>query len=103
VTEQTYDDLRRLVSIATTGLSANDIIAKFTYEYNDLGLRDKVTAADGRTTEWAYDDGNASRCLDEASLRRVSRQGGGRLIEEHFKKPDATALLGYMRSQRARD
>jgi len=33
--------------------------------------------ADGRTTEWAYDD-------------------VGRLIEEHWKKPDATTLLRYV-------
>ena len=73
-----------LLSIATTGLSANDIIVKFTYHYNDLGLRDKVTAqhgceADGRTTEWSYDD-------------------VGRLIEEHFKSagPSPETLLRYI-------
>ncbi len=97
-TNYTYDDLRRLVSIATTGLSAGDIITKFTYQYNELGLRDKVTMADGRTTEWAYDDGKASPCLHEASLRRVSRQGDGRLVQEHFKSagPSPETLLRYI-------
>ncbi|MBN1917557.1 MAG: RHS repeat-associated core domain-containing protein [Verrucomicrobia bacterium] len=79
VTEYTYDDLRRLVSIATTGLSANDIIVRYTYHYNNLGLRDSVTMHDGRTTEWAYDD-------------------VGRLIEEHFKSggPSPETLLRYV-------
>ena len=79
VTNYTYDDLRRLVSIATSGLSAGDIITKFTYQYNELGLRDKVTMADGRATEWDYDD-------------------VGRLVEEHFKSagPSPTTLLRYI-------
>ena len=79
VTAYGYDDLRRLVSIATSGLSAGDIITKFTYQYNDLGLRDKATMADGRTTEWAYDD-------------------VGRLVEEHFKSagPSPETLLRYI-------
>jgi len=79
VTDYTYDDLQRLVTIATSGLSAGDVIAKFTYHYNNLGLRDKVTMGDGRTIEWDYDD-------------------VGRLVEEHFKSggPSPATLLRYV-------
>jgi len=45
-----------------------------TYAYNEDFSLKSLTLPNGTVTEYTYDDGNAARCLDEGSLRRVSRQ-----------------------------
>jgi RHS repeat-associated protein len=48
------------------------------YHKDGLGSVTELTDVDGALVQaYEYDAGNASRCLDEALLRRVSRLGGG--------------------------
>jgi YD repeat-containing protein len=92
-----YDYEQRLIRVTTT---ADTLVTSFVYDA--LGRRVKRTDSSGNITTYFYsgqavieeyegadalkreyiygpgvDNGNASRCLDEVPLRRVSRLGGG--------------------------
>ena len=55
VTSYTCDDIGRIISINNTSASG-ETIDSFLYRYNDAGLIDKITYADGRYTEFGYDN-----------------------------------------------
>ena len=105
VTTLDYDDLGRLTELVNAKSDGGAIINSFAYTYKNTGVHTGLGQVERITARRRVVQ--RAPCLDEASLRRVSRLGGDgrydtfaydaheRLATEHYKTPQAATLFRY--------